>query len=105
MATKTKTVKSRPGGSKANAAKRQQKAKAGPKAKAPAKPEPFEAYDDGKPYNFLKHAVLPSAACGILLAVVAMEEGADLPIAALVGVCLAAVITGMIKLKNSLYGR
>jgi hypothetical protein len=99
----TKTVKSRPGGSKANAAKRPQKAKAGPKA--PAKPEPFESYDDGKPYSFLKHAVLPSAACGILLAVVAMEEGADLPVAALVGVCLAAVITGMIKLKNSLYGR
>ena len=101
----TKTVKSRPGGSKANAAKRPQKAKAGPKPPAKPKPEPFDAYDDGKPYSFLKHAVLPSAACGVLLAVVAMEEGADLPIAALVGVCLAAVITGMIKLKNSLYGR
>jgi hypothetical protein len=54
--------------------------------------------------SFLRHTLLPSAACGLLLAVVAVQEGASLAIAALVAVVMTGVVAGMVKLKRALYG-
>jgi hypothetical protein len=93
----TKTVKSRPGGPKVTVTRRPPKAKTG----APASTAPAA---DEKPGSFLKSAILPAAACGILLAAVSMQEGADLAVGCVIAVCMTAVIAGMIKLKKALYG-
>jgi hypothetical protein len=99
----TKTVKSsRPGGPKPPAGKRPPKG--GPRPAAARKPEPFAEEDDGRPVSFVRHTLVPSIACGILAGVIALEEGAKVPVAALVAVCIAGVIAGMVKLKNSLFG-
>lgn len=54
--------------------------------------------------SFLKSTLLPSAGCGVLLALVAVQEGADLAVGVLMAVCMTGVIVGMIKLKKAMYG-
>ena len=97
----TKTVKSRPGGPKVTVTRRPPRPRA---AAADPAPPPQGQQAPEKAGGFLKRTLLPSAACGILLSLVALQEGASLAIAAVMAVCMTGVIAGMVKLKNALYG-
>ena len=104
----TKTVKSRPGGPKTTVTRRPPKARTAAPTAAPsttATAGAQEAEDAEKPAgSFLKNTLLPSAACGVLLALVAYQEGADLAVAAVMAVCMTGVIAGMVRLKKAFTG-
>lgn len=71
-----------------------QRKTAGPAAK-PKKERPSLA---------LKTSVLPSAGVGVIVLIIAMQEGAPFWVAVLVGALIAVAIVGMLALKRGLYG-
>lgn len=108
MATKTGTP--RPSGRKTAASTRPPRPRttadpaeptrpAGPAAAAQGAEDRHESVG-----SFLKRTLLPSTACGLLLAEVAFQEGADLAVCAVVAVVMTGVIVGMVRLKKALYG-
>lgn len=108
MATKTGTP--RPSGRKTAASTRPPAPRTSADPAKPARPtRPTAAGQDPESTeksvgSFLKRTLLPSTACGLLLAEVAFQEGADLAVCAVVAVVMTAVIVGMVKLKRALYG-
>ncbi|HEV2636193.1 MAG TPA: hypothetical protein VGX23_13655 [Actinocrinis sp.] len=114
----TKTGRPRPGGPQPAPAPaaRPPKARTAPQpagksagkgaADTKVKPEAAPAVDGPEKSggSFLRSVLLPSAGCGVLLALVAVQEGADLAVGVLMAVCMTGVIAGMIKLKNAMYG-
>jgi nucleoid-associated protein YgaU len=111
MATKTGTP--RPSGRKTAASTRPPAPRTAADPADPAKParparptaaEQSTESPEKSVGSFLKRTLLPSAACGLLLAEVAFQEGADLAICAVVAVVMTGVIVGMVKLKRALYG-
>ncbi|HEY3871543.1 MAG TPA: hypothetical protein VGM10_24490 [Actinocrinis sp.] len=57
-----------------------------------------------RPSLALWTSVAPSAGVGVIVLIIAMQEGAPFWVAALVGVLIAAAIIGMLALKRGLYG-
>ena len=102
----TKTVKSRPGGPKVTVTRHPPKARTAPAATGTPPPiaEPAPERPEKPGGSFLRTTLLPSAGCGVLLALVALQEGATPGIAAVMAVCMTGVIAGMVKLKKALYG-
>lgn len=98
----TRTVKSRPGGPKVTVTRRPPKAGTGPTA-PDAPPPAAEETPEKHGGSFLKSTLLPSAVCGVLLSLVALQEGASPGIAVVMAVCMTGVIAGMVKLKKALY--
>ena len=57
-----------------------------------------------RPSLALRTSILPSAGVGVIVLVIAMQEGAPFWVAAVVGVLIAGAIVGMLALKRGLYG-
>jgi cobalamin biosynthesis Mg chelatase CobN len=57
-----------------------------------------------RPSLSMRTTVLPSAGVGVIVLIIAMQEGAPFWVAALVGVLIAGAIIGMLAIKRGLYG-
>jgi hypothetical protein len=107
-----KSVKSRPGGPRVAVRPKKPTPGAAANRAAPERSGPGGEAVSGRPgrpgrvlsRQWLTGTAAPAAAAGVIAAVVAMQEGADLPIALVVVVTITGAIIGMISLKRGLYG-